>query len=210
MLNKNIIMTLVIWNIKMIFHQRLKIRVMRIRIWVSHPTNVHKNGDLITMLVHTLHFILDFKTIISSKINYWDHYVNYKVLKTGFELNILPSGHKIMANKVLKLRLEIIDELNIACDLTNKFQFIFLSSPFFVTIVSKKKSLQLTKQLEVPSSSIRKMSTPQLSHSPNKHSLACHFENSSWGQTTNSHSTVNPKYAACEPMQIFVSIILDW
>ncbi len=47
-----------------------KIRVMRIRIWVLHLTNVHKNGDLIIMPMHILHLILDFKTIILKKINY--------------------------------------------------------------------------------------------------------------------------------------------
>jgi hypothetical protein len=52
------------------------------------------------------------------------------------------------------------------------------------------------------------VSTPQLSHSPNRHSLACHSKNSSWGQTTNSHSVVNPKYVAWELVQIFVSIVL--
>jgi hypothetical protein len=54
MLNKSIVMTFVILKYKNYILSTFKIKVMRIRIWVLHPTNVHKNGDLITMPMHIL------------------------------------------------------------------------------------------------------------------------------------------------------------
>jgi hypothetical protein len=66
---------------------------------------------LIVMPMHKLNFILDFKTIIFGKVNYWDHSVIWEWLNAIFELLILPLGNKVVPYKILQLWLQILEKL---------------------------------------------------------------------------------------------------
>ncbi len=66
MLNKVAIVTLVIRYVEIIFHESFIAFIMKVR--VPNPGNMDKNGHLIVMSVHGLHFILDFKAIVFCKI----------------------------------------------------------------------------------------------------------------------------------------------
>jgi len=98
-------MTLVIKYVEIIFHDRVYIFIMWIKVWVFHPRNVDKNGDLVAMLMHGLHFILNFKAIVLCKIYHKNNFFIYKILKARLEHCILESCHKIMVGKVLKFGL---------------------------------------------------------------------------------------------------------
>jgi hypothetical protein len=89
-------MTLVIKYVEIIFHDRVYIFIMWIKVWVFHPRNVDKNGDLVAMLMHGLHFILNFKDIVLCKIYHKNNSIIYKILKAKLEHCILESCHKIM------------------------------------------------------------------------------------------------------------------
>jgi hypothetical protein len=105
MLNKVAIMTLVIRYVKIIFHDHVNALIMWIKVWVFHRCNVDKNGDLVVMLVHGLHFFLNIKVIVFCKIYHRNYSIIYKILKARLEHCILPSCHKIMVGKVLKFGL---------------------------------------------------------------------------------------------------------
>jgi hypothetical protein len=105
LLNKVTIMTLVIIYVEILFRDRVSAFIMWIMVWVFHPHNVDKNGDLVTMLVHGLHFIMDLKAIVLCKIYHRNYSIIYKSLKAILEHCILPSCHKITAGKEFKFGL---------------------------------------------------------------------------------------------------------
>jgi hypothetical protein len=98
-------MTLVIKYVNIIFHDCVCVFIMWIKVWVFHPHNVDKNGDLVVMLMHGLHFILDFKAIVLCKIYHRNYSIIYKILKGRLEHWILQSCQKITVGKELKFGL---------------------------------------------------------------------------------------------------------
>ncbi len=82
-------------------HESFRIVIIWVRVWISHPRNVHKYSDLVTMPIHRLNFILDLKVIIFNKINYQNYGVIWKIVKANFELIILPPYNKILMHKIL-------------------------------------------------------------------------------------------------------------
>jgi len=73
-------MTLVIKNVKIIFHEGFGSFIIRIRAWVLDPRNVNPNGHLVTMPMHGLHFVLNFKVVVFCKINYKNHHIIWEIL----------------------------------------------------------------------------------------------------------------------------------
>jgi hypothetical protein len=102
LLNKVTIMTLVTRYVKIIFHDHVSTFIMWIMVLVFQARNVDKNGDLVAMPMHGLHFILDLKVIFFCKIYHKNYSMIYKILKARLEHYILPSCHKIMVGKELK------------------------------------------------------------------------------------------------------------
>jgi hypothetical protein len=98
-------MTLVIIYVELIIHDDVSAFIMWIKVWVFHSRNVDKNGDLVAMPVHRLHFILNFKAIVLCKIYHKNYSIIYKILKARLEHYILPFCHKIMVGKELKFGL---------------------------------------------------------------------------------------------------------
>ncbi len=70
MLNKIIVMTFIIKNVVIIFHASSSGLVMRVKVWVLNASNVDKNGHLVAMPVHRLHFILNLKVVVFYEIDY--------------------------------------------------------------------------------------------------------------------------------------------
>ncbi len=70
MLHKVVVVALIIIDVKIVFHEGINGLIMRIRVWVPNARNMDKNGHLVTMPVHGLHFILNFKVIIIYKLYY--------------------------------------------------------------------------------------------------------------------------------------------
>jgi hypothetical protein len=63
-------MIFIIKNVKIILHVGLSGFIMRVRVWIPNPSNVDKNGHLVVMLMHGLHFILNLKVVVFCKIDY--------------------------------------------------------------------------------------------------------------------------------------------
>ncbi len=63
-------MTFIISIVEIIFHAGLSGLVMKVKVWVPNPSNVDKNGHLVVMLVHGLHFSLNLKAVIFCEIDY--------------------------------------------------------------------------------------------------------------------------------------------
>jgi hypothetical protein len=78
---------------------------MKVKVWVPNPSNVDKNGHLVDMLVHGLHFILNLKAIVFYKINYWNYNVIREILKAKLEHLVLPSSNKVVVGKELEFGL---------------------------------------------------------------------------------------------------------
>jgi hypothetical protein len=68
-------MALVIKNVKVISHEGFGSFIIRIRAWVPDPRNVNQNGHLVTMPMHGLDFVLNFKVVVLCKINYRNHHI---------------------------------------------------------------------------------------------------------------------------------------
>ncbi len=79
-------------------------------------TNVHQNINLVTMLVHALHFILNFKSVVLSKVNNKHHYVGKE---RSFEILVFPMCNKVVFNKMLQFWFEIVYELIYCCGLVH-------------------------------------------------------------------------------------------
>jgi hypothetical protein len=75
MLHKITIMALAIKNVKVLSHEGFGIFIIKIRAWVHDPKNVNQNGHSVTMPMHGLHFVLNFKVIVFCKINYKNHHI---------------------------------------------------------------------------------------------------------------------------------------
>ncbi len=134
------------------------------------------------------------------------------MFQTPPKLSILLMCHKVVVNKILKLWLQIFKELSRRCRLLHKLQFFFRFS-FLITIFPKEKNFQEIGLFNKASSSIgqtNRFSTPHISHSPNKHSLAFHSKNSLQGHTTDSQSEVKLGYVVKLPTQTKESkLIMD-
>ncbi len=120
-------MTLVTIYVKIIFHDHVSTFIMRIMVLVFHPYNVDKNGDLVAMPMHGLHFILDLIIIGFCKIYHKNFSIIYKILKAKLEHCILPSCHKNMVGKELKFQLQVLNQLTRNNRLIKKLEFF----PFF-------------------------------------------------------------------------------
>lgn len=72
MLDKILVIFFVFKNIKMIYNRYAWI-ILRAYIVIMLKSNMDKNINLIIMPQHWLHLILDFKIIIFSEINNWNH-----------------------------------------------------------------------------------------------------------------------------------------
>ncbi len=69
--------------------------------------DMHQNGNLVNMPMHTLHF----KTIVLCKVNNIDHNIDWEIFNALFEMFIFLSCNKIIFNKVLQFWLQIFNEL---------------------------------------------------------------------------------------------------
>ncbi len=101
MLYKLWIMFSIIKYVEVVFNEELWFFIIGIRMGVMAISYMHSYVNLITMLMHRLHFILCFKNIFVYKIYHTYHNLCWKTLGITFELPILPSRHKIVPYKVL-------------------------------------------------------------------------------------------------------------
>ncbi len=69
--------------------------------------NIHQNGNLVSMAMHTLHF----KTIVLCKVNNRNHNIGWEIFNALFEMFIFPSCNEIVFNKMLQFWLQIFNEL---------------------------------------------------------------------------------------------------
>jgi hypothetical protein len=69
------------------------------------------------MVMHALHFILNFKSVVLSKVNNKHHYVGREKFNASFEILVFPPHNKIVFNKMMQFWFEIIYELIYCCGL---------------------------------------------------------------------------------------------
>jgi hypothetical protein len=138
---------------------------------------MHKDCDLVAMPMHRTYFILNLKTVILNKINYWNNNVIWKIFKVMSKFLVLPPCNEIVMNKILQFWLQVLNKLIALCGLVDQPQLL----PLF-TFLNYNDFLD---------GQIAKFSAPQFSHFPKTQSWACHFEWRSLGQTIASHNVVN-------------------
>jgi hypothetical protein len=73
--------------------------------------------------MHTLHFILNFKSVVLSEVNNRQHCVGMERFNASFEILVFPLCNKIVFNKVLQFWFEIVYELIIVVDFYTKVNF---------------------------------------------------------------------------------------
>lgn len=70
--------------------------------------NLHKNSALVIVLVHRLNLILDFKSIVFSKIDNWHDHIIRKVPNALLELHVLPIAPEVIVYECIKLQVELL------------------------------------------------------------------------------------------------------
>ncbi len=73
--------------------------------------------------MHTLYFILNFKAIVFSKIDYRDNNVIWKGFKAIAKLLVMPPCNKVMTHKILQLWLQVLHQLTRIGGLIDEFKF---------------------------------------------------------------------------------------
>jgi hypothetical protein len=74
-------------------------------------TDMHQNGNLVSMPMHTLHFVLYFRIVVFYKVNNRNHNIGWEIFNALFEMLIFPSCNEIVFNKMLQFGLQIFNEL---------------------------------------------------------------------------------------------------
>jgi hypothetical protein len=124
MLHKVWIVLMVVIYIKMILGYQIRIYIIRVPIKVKMIGNVDQNWNLIKVPMHQLYLILNCKGIIFYKINHRYNEPQLHRSQTQSELHVLPFSNKVIVHKILKLRLQICNELINKSNLVYKVQFL--------------------------------------------------------------------------------------
>lgn len=98
--------------------------IIRIMMGIMMISIVHQYIDTITILMHSLDFILGLKSIVFCKVYDKYHYLKRERFNTIFELLILPSRNKVVLNKVLQLWLQVFNKLITTSFLINQGEFL--------------------------------------------------------------------------------------
>jgi hypothetical protein len=123
-------MALAIKNVKVVSHEGFGSFIIRIKAWFHDPKNVNQNGHLVTMPMHGLHFVLNFKAIVFAKSTTKTTTSSEKFSKQDLDILSCHLATKVVMHKELEFGLHIFQQftINNTCKQVSIFFFLPTSS----------------------------------------------------------------------------------